>query len=65
MCFLGGRLVTCFGDEGGVLAEARIVAEAADVFTKYSEGILVSHDQVGHSAAGPAVVLIDREPLLM
>lgn len=57
--------ITCFGNDGRVLADAGLVAEAADVFAEHSEGILVPHDQVRHSAAGPAVVLIDREPLLM
>lgn len=56
---------TCFGNDGGVLADARLIAEATDVFAEHSKGILVPHDQVGHSAAGPAVVLVDREPLLM
>lgn len=59
-----GILFTCFGNDSGVLAAAGIVAEAADVFAEHSERVLVPHDQVGHSAAGPAVVLIDREPLL-
>lgn len=57
--------ITCFGNNGGVLASARLVAEATDVFAVHSKGILVPHDQVGHSAAGPAVVLINQEPLLM
>lgn len=57
--------ITCFGNDGGVLADARLIAEATDVFAEHSKGILVPHDQVRHSAAGPAVVLIDHEPLLM
>lgn len=57
--------ITCFGNDGGVLADAGHVAEATDVFAEHSKGILVPHDQVRHSAAGPAVVLIHREPLLM
>ena len=57
--------ITCFGNDGGVLASARLVAEATDVFAVHSKGILVPHDQVRHSAAGPAVVLINQEPLLM
>lgn len=57
--------ITCFGNDGGVLADAGRFAEAADVFAEHSEGILVPHDQVGHCAAGPAVVLIHREPFLM
>lgn len=57
--------ITCFGNDGGVLADARLVTEATDVFAEHSKGILVPHDQVRHSAAGPAVMLIDREPLLM
>lgn len=60
-----GIFITCFGNDGGVLADARLVAEATDVFAEHSERKLVPHDQVRHSAAGPAVVLIDREPLLM
>lgn len=55
---------TCFGDDGRVLADARIVAAATHVLAEHSEGILVAHDQVGHGAAGPAVVLVDGEPLL-
>lgn len=62
---LCGDFITCFGNDGGVLADASLIAEAADVFTEHSKRILVPHDQVGHSAAGPTVVLIDREPLLM
>lgn len=62
---LCGDFITCFGDDGGVLADSRVVAEATDVFAEHSERILVPHDQVRHSAAGPAVVLVDREPLLM
>lgn len=57
--------ITCFGNDGSVLADARLIAEATDVFAEHSKGILVPHDQVRHSAAGPVVVLIDREPLLM
>lgn len=57
-------LSTCFGDDGRVLADARIVAAATYVLAEDSEGILVAHDQVGHGAAGPAVVLVDGEPLL-
>lgn len=57
--------ITCFGDDSGILADANRVAEATDVFAEHSKGILVPHDQVRHSAAGPAVVLIDREPFLM
>lgn len=55
---------TCFADDGRVLADARIVAAATYVLAENSEGILVAHDQVGHGAAGPAVVLVDGEPLL-
>lgn len=61
---LCGDFITCFGNDGGVLADARLIAEATDVFAVHSKGILVPHDQVRHSAAGPAIVLIDREPLL-
>lgn len=57
--------ITGFGNDGGVLADASLVAEATDVFAEHSKGILVPHDQVRHSAAGPAVVLIHREPFLM
>lgn len=60
-----GDFITRLGDDGGVLADAGLVAEATDVFAEHSERILVPHDQVGHGAAGPAVVLVDREPLLM
>lgn len=62
---LHGDFITCFGNDGSVLADARLVTEAADVFAEHSKGILVPHDQVGHCADGPAVVLIDREPLLI
>lgn len=62
---LCGDFITCFGNDSGVLADARLIAEATDVFAERSKGILVPHDQVRHSAAGPAVVLVDREPLLM
>ena len=62
---LCGDNFTCFGDSGSVLADARNVAEATDVFAEHSKGILVPHDQVRHSAAGPAVVLKDCEPILM
>lgn len=62
---LCGDFITCFGNDGSVLADAGFVAEATDVFAEHSKGILVPHDQVRHGAAGPAVVLIDREPLLM
>lgn len=57
--------ITGFGNNGSVLADARLVAEATDVFAEHSKRILVAHDQVRHSAAGPAVVLIDHEPFLM
>lgn len=57
--------ITCFGNDSGVLADASLIAEATDVFAEHSERILVPHDQVRHSAAGPAVVLIYREPLLI
>lgn len=60
-----GDFITCFGNDGGVLADARLVAEAADVFAEDAKGVLVAHDQVRHGAAGPAVVLVDREPPLM
>ena len=57
--------ITCFGNDSCVLANAGIIAEATDVFTEHSKGILVPHDQVRHSTAGPAVVHINREPVLM
>lgn len=56
--------VTCLADDGRVLADACFVAAAADVLAEDPEGVLVAHDQVGHGAAGPAVVLEDGEPLL-
>lgn len=62
---LCGDFITRFSNDGSVLADAGLIAEAADVFAEHSKGILVPHDQVRHSAAGPVVVLIDREPLLM
>lgn len=62
---LSRDFITCFSNDGSVLADARLITEATDVFAEHSKGILVPHDQVRHSAAGPAVVLIDREPLLM
>lgn len=55
---------TCLADDGRVLADARVVTAAADVLAEDPEGVLVAHDQVGHGAAGPAVVLVDGEPLL-
>lgn len=59
-----GVFITCLGNDGVVLADAGLVAVAADVFAEHSEGILVPHDQVRHGAAGPTVVLVDREPIL-
>lgn len=57
--------ITCFHDDGRVVADSGLVAEATDVFTEHLETVLVAHDQVRHGAAGPAVVLEHREPLLM
>lgn len=59
------EFITCFDNDGSVLTDARLITEATDVFAEHSKGILVPHDQVRHSAAGPAVVFIDREPFLM
>lgn len=61
---MGGGFITCLADDGRVLADTRVVTAAADVLAEDPEGVLVAHDQVGHGAAGPAVVLVDGEPLL-
>lgn len=64
MASAGGGFTTCLADDSRVLADARVVTAAADVLAEDPEGVLVAHDQVGHGAAGPAVVLVDGEPLL-
>lgn len=55
---------TCFLDVGAVFCVAGVVARADQVDGVGSEDVLVAHDEVGHDAVGPSVMVEDGVPLL-
>lgn len=58
------RPCTCLEDPSGVLGDAGCVTETADVLAEDSEVVLIAHNEIGHCAAGVAIVFINIEPLL-
>lgn len=57
-------MLTCFLNVSTVFRVAGLLAWAHQVVCKYSEDILVAHDEVRHNAVGSPVLVADCKPLL-
>lgn len=55
---------TCLRNDSRVFAAARVLAQAAEVFTIDTKHIFIAHDQVGRCAVCSSVMFINGEPFL-
>lgn len=62
--YISACALTCLGNDSRVLAEARLLTQAAEVFTVDAEHVFVAHDQIRSCAVLSSVVLINSEPFL-
>lgn len=55
---------TCFANHSRVLAHARLLAQATEIFAVDAEHVFVAHDQIRNCAVCSSIVLINSKPFL-